>query len=92
MGEELNDELREKVLRIAAEICWMNGSVAGDRVCQDWSGETKNLDSLTKGEKNQLLYLYEQFNSNGEDYEEGYFPYDEMLISFVIARALEVMA
>lgn len=88
----MNKALQNKVLRIAAEVCWLHGLVAGNRTCQDWGGETAILDSLTGDEKNQLMYQFEQYNSNGDDYEEGYFPHDEMVISYVMAHALEIIA
>ena len=88
----MDDELKTKVLRLAAQICWMHGSIAGDRICQDWSNDTNILDTLTEAERNILSEQYEEWNSNGEDYEPGYFPYDEMFISFIVARALNVMS
>lgn len=88
---DMNDGLKRKALKLAAQICWMHGNIAGDRMCQDWSDKEDVLDSLTLEERNTLQWNYEQHNSNGEDYEEGYFPYDEMVISFTIARALEIM-
>lgn len=88
----MKQELVNKVLKLAAQIAWMHGSVVGNRVCQDWSGETNVLDSLTQEERDKLFLQYEQYNNSGEDFELGYFPYDEMLISFIIARALEVMS
>lgn len=90
-GSMMNEQLRKKVLSLAAQICWMHGSVAGDRTFGDWSADTKVLDSLTPQERDQLLFQLEQYNSDGKDFEPGYFPYDEMVISFAVARALEVM-
>jgi hypothetical protein len=87
----MTDDFTIKVLKIAAEICWRHGSVAGDRICQDWDGDTSLLDTLTEQERDKLQFEYEQFNSGGKDYESGYFPYDEMVISFVIAHALTQM-
>lgn len=85
------DKLNTKILKIAAQICWLHGDVTGDRICQDWNGKTDILDSLTLEERNKLAFQYQQYNSNGEDFDPGYFPYDEMLISFIIARALECL-
>lgn len=85
----MEKSLQAKILKIASEICWMHGSIAGDRVCQDWSGKKEIIESLTVDEKNELMKAYEEFNSNGEDYEKYYFPYDEMVISFVVAKAIE---
>jgi len=86
------NELDTKVLRLAAQICWMHGRHAGGRVCQDWTGKTDILDSLTEQERDHLEREYEAFNSNGQDFIPGYFPYDEMSISFDVAYHLEGMA
>lgn len=88
----MNDELKQKVIKLAAQLCWMHGHVAGRRTCQDWSGETTLLDDLTPDERNQLSMQFEDFNSSGEDYIPDFFPYDEMLISFFVARALDLIA
>lgn len=88
----MTPELERKVLKLAAQICWMHGEIAGNRICQDWSGDTDFLDLLTPEDRDALARQYEQYNSEGRDFEPGYFPYDEMMISFVIARALETMA
>jgi len=87
----MNRELITKVIKLAAQICWMHGSIAGDRICQDWSGETDALDSLTPEERDILQRQYQDYNSGGADFLPGYFPYDEMVISFAIARALELI-
>ena len=87
----MDAKLKIKVLKIAAQICSMHGSVAGDRICQDWSGDTAWLDSLTDKERDELQFQFEQWNSNGNHFEPGYFPYDEMVISFIISHALEIM-
>lgn len=87
----MSDELICKVLKLAAQICRMHGYVAGNRVCQDWSERTDVLDSLTDEEKTALYFRYEQHNSGGLDFLPGRFPYDEMLISFIVATALEAM-
>ena len=80
--------LDQKVLKLAAQICWMNGH----NTCSDWSDSTDILDSLTPSERDTLMRQYEDFNSNGDDFEPGYFPLDTMMISFVVARALEIIA
>lgn len=80
----MNEQLRKKVLELAAQICWMHGSLAGDRTYRDWSADTKVLDSLTPEERHQLAV-------NGKDFKKKYFAYDEMVISFTVAKALEVM-
>ena len=85
------DEFHIKVLKLAAEICWMHGSNAGDRVCQDWSGSMDILNSLSPEEKDTLYLQYQQYNSDGKEFKSGEFPYDEMMISFMAARALELM-
>lgn len=87
----MDNELKSKVLKLAVQICQMHGSIAGDRFCQDWSDDEVVLDSLTEAERDLLLKQYEDYNSGGADYIEGYFPYDEMYLSYVIARALELM-
>lgn len=86
---ERRDALIIKVLRIAARICWMHGSVAGDRICQDWSDDYGVLDALTQQEKNALRWMYEQVNSGGSEYEDDSPWYDEMVISFVVASFLD---
>ena len=88
----MTKELARKVLKIAAQICRMHGEIAGHRICQDWSDETSLLDDLTQRERDHLSFWYQQYNSDGQDFEWGYFPYDEMLISFIIARTLDTMA
>lgn len=87
----MTKDLIKKVIRLAAQICWMNGSNAGNRVCQDWGDDKSVLNSLTNEERNLLLKQYEEYNSNGEDYIEDRPLEDEMLISFIVARALEVL-
>lgn len=81
-------ELQIKILRIAAEIAGMNGDRAGNRVCQDWSGDRSVLDVLTEEEKDLLMQRYEQQNSGGADYEPGCFVDDEMVVSFCIQQNL----
>ena len=81
----------KKVLKIAAEICWLHASIAGDRTCQDWSGKDDVIDALSMDEKNLLMKNYEDFNSGGEDYEPDTFQKDEMSISHYVAIHLERM-
>lgn len=92
-GSVWDSELMVKVLKIAAQICWMHGRVAGDRVCQDWGGPTDVLDSLTHEELDRLQLEFEEWNSGGEDYIEGYYgwAWDEMCVSFAVARQLDMM-
>lgn len=91
-SDPMDEALQQKVIKLAAQICWMHGHVAGNRLCQDWSGETDVLDSLTTDERNKLQWQFEEMNSQGDDYIEDYFPYDEMVISFNIAHALDLIA
>ena len=85
------EKLTVKILKLAADICWMHGNEAGNRTCQDWSGGMDVLDTLTPEEKDKLYLQYEEHNSGGKDFESGGFPEDEMVISFMIARALELI-
>ena len=89
--QRIDNKLRQKILTLAAEICWLHAKTAGNRLCQDWTGETENIARLTAAEKNLLMFQYELFNSDGEDYAPGDFPMDEMVISSVVAYALETM-
>ena len=89
--KELTNESKLKVLRQAAIIVGMNGSRAGDRCCQDWSGDTSDSPEtiFTDDELDSLTYNYELNNSYLEDYEEGRpMMHDEMYASFVIKEAL----
>lgn len=89
----LMTETEIKILKLASQICWMHGSFAGNRVCQDWSGDTDVISLFTEEEKNELYKSYEEFNSSGEDYSEGDHNFnDEMCVSFYIAKALDDMA
>lgn len=91
---KLTDKTKLKVLKQAAIIVGMNGSRAGNRCCQDWSGiENESPESLfTESELDDLSYNYEVKNSNLEDYEKGFhMMHDEMVASFVIQGAIESM-
>lgn len=91
---EMNDDLKLKVLKLASEICSMNGSEAGGRCCQDWSGDEKLNPSkyLTKEERKVVSYNYEIHNSGLSDYDEEYDGlHDEMVASFSIAEMLRDM-
>jgi len=76
----MNSRLHKNILKLAAEICEMHSDIASN-----WSGSRAILDSLTAGEKNEIMWQYEKFNSNGEDFEAGYFPEDGMVISMAVA-------
>lgn len=67
----------------------------GSRICQDWSGteETSPTFLFSKQERDILSRVYEQYNSNMQDYDPEFDSFgDEMVISFVIATALRVIA
>lgn len=92
--KEFSQETVRKIIKQAAIICWMHGDIAGNRCCQDWSGERKESPEFifTDDELDQITYHYEAHNSNLVDYVEGeHFMGDEMVASFSIARALEVI-
>lgn len=87
------NKLTIKVLRLAAQICWMHGNVAGNRICQDWSGNNDVLDMFTDEDRRLLAYQFEQFNSRGEDFDPEYLAFDdEMMVSFYVAHALDLLA
>lgn len=91
----ISEDLKLKVMQCAVRILFMHGSVAGDRCCQDWSGaDGENPDVFfTKEEKDYLSFNYEQWNSNGEDYDpDRDSMHDEMVASFAIACALKSIA
>ena len=92
---KLSKETHQKILRCAAEILSMHGEVAGNRVCQDWSGdeETKPSIIFSKSERDDIEYNSQIRNSNLDDYESGYnFPDDEMSISFSLSNVLNDIA
>ena len=91
---KLSIETQEKVLRVASTILFMHGGVAGDRTCQDWSGEKEESPEavFTEQELDDIYFNYELYNSGGEDYEPGEHGFhDEMSASWAIARAIEDM-
>lgn len=89
----MTKELEKKVFLLAAEVCWMHGNIAGDRICQDWSGEKENINRFTESEKQEIAKIYEQYNSGGADYDPDFTGFhDEMMVSFMMARALEELA
>jgi hypothetical protein len=86
------NELTIKVLKLAAQICWMHGSVAGRRVSQEWSGDNDVLDTLTEDDRRLLAYQYQQMNSNGADFDPERLAFDdEMLVSFYVAHSLDLL-
>ena len=86
------NELTIKVLKLAAQICWMHGSVAGNRICQDWSGKNDVIDTLTEEERRLLAYQYEQMNSNGRDFDPEHLAFhDEMMVSFYVGHSLDLL-
>lgn len=87
----MDKKLKNKILKLAVEILRMHGNIAGNRICQDWDGEMVNIDALTPEEKNQIMMVFENYNSEGRDYEPDYFPLDEMVISYAIAANVELM-
>lgn len=87
----VTNALMVKVLRIAAEICNRHAEVIGGRISQDWHGDTSLLDDLTPEDKNELMFTHEAENSGGRNFEKDYFPYDEMVISFVVRSYLKKM-
>lgn len=71
-------------LKLLRSMCGCIAELAEERPCNDWTGETAALDSLTADEKNLLSYLYELDNSFGDCYEPDAFPYDEHYIANVL--------
>ena len=95
----MNKELEVKILRLASQICFMHGNVAGDRCCQDWGAyrqdrdSTENIDALTGEEKQFLNKQFEDYNSDGRDYDPNHTGFhDEMCVSFMIGEALKKLA
>ena len=92
---DLSDATKAKLLSSAADILSMHGSLAGDRICQDWSGsEAKNPSRLFSDiERDDIEYNHQIDNSSLTDYEKGYDGfYDEMAVSFTMADALRDLA
>lgn len=85
------NELTIKLLKLAAQICWMHGSIAGNRICQDWSGDNDVLDTLTEKDRLLWAYQFEQMNSHGRDFDpENLGFHDEMVVSFYVAHSLDL--
>ena len=92
---ELSEETKSKILKCAAGILRMHGSIAGNRICQDWSSnEEKSPEELfSKKELDDLSFNYELHNSDGYDYDEDYNGlHDEMVASFCMAAMIDDMA
>ena len=92
----ISDETKLKILQYAAAIINEHGSIAGDRCCQDWSIDPKDIQppeqGFSKEEKQDIAFNYEQHNSNGYDYDPDFvFFHDEMSVSFMLADALHGM-
>ena len=89
---KLSKETQVKILKCAVEILYMHGSVAGDRTCQDWSGEEllNPIKLFTPKELDDLSFNYELHNSNGDDYDKNYNGLDdEMVASFCMAAMID---
>lgn len=92
---ELSNEVKAKILNCAADILRMHADIAGDRICQDWSGDPEKNPSLLfeDQERDDINFNSQIDNSNLEDYEKGLdFFHDEMSISYILANALEDLA
>lgn len=94
--KELTKETEIKILEYASAILSSHGSIAGDRICQDWSIDEEEIEppeeGFTKEEKQAIAFNYEQWNSDGKDYDpEFVFFHDEMSVSFMLSRAIELM-
>lgn len=92
MRRDISKQTRYKILKLAIEIIQMNGSNAGNRCCQDWSGtdEFNPTNLFTEQELDDISFNYELENSNGDDYDKYYNGmHDEMVASFAIANELK---
>lgn len=92
----ISKETEVKILKYASAILTAHGSIAGDRCCQDWSIDEEEIESpeegFTKEEKQAISFNFEEWNSNGADYDEDHlFFHDEMSVSFMLSRAIEIM-
>ncbi len=93
--KSLTAKSKKKALLLCAEILSMHGSVAGSRVCQDWSGsEEFNPEKMfTENELQDIAYNYEIENSQLDDYcPEYHGMHDEMVASFAMAEFIKDMA
>ena len=90
--KEIDQDLMIKILKMSAELLEMHGAIAGDRICQDWSGKSEFTPSkfFTDCELDAISYNYELKNSNLEDYEEGFNHLDdEMVLSFAMSECIK---
>ena len=91
MDKSIKRETIIKVLNYASKILAMHGSIAGDRCCQDWSGESDPYEDFTKEERQALSFNYQQYNSDGDDYDPDFDGFgDEMVLSFTLSHALKL--
>ena len=91
---EFSKETKNKILKCAAGILRMHGSIVGDRICQDWSDkeEKSPKELFVKKELDDLSFNYELHNSGGDDYDEDYNGlHDEMVASFCMATMIDDM-
>lgn len=90
---KISKQTKNKVLRLSAEILRMHGSIAGDRICQDWRGNGSPEKIFSDIERDDLEYNHQIKNSCLRDYEKGINNFgDEMVISFVMADAIDGIA
>lgn len=88
---KISKETKIKILQCAANILAMHGSLVGDRICQDWSGEDYTKPSLlfSDEEIRDISFNYELHNSNGEDYDADFINMDdEMVASFTMSELI----
>jgi hypothetical protein len=91
----LTSDTKAKLLESAADILKMHGSLAGNRICQDWSGSVAEnpASKFTDQERDDIEYNHQIENSDLEDYEKGHDGFhDEMTVSFTLADALRDLA
>ena len=94
--KKISKETEVKILKYASAILTAHGSIAGDRCCQDWSINEEEIESpeegFTKKEKQAISFNYEEWNSDGADYDDNHlFFHDEMSVSFMLSHALGLM-
>ena len=94
--KQINEKTKLKILKYAVVLISEHGSVAGSRCCQDWSINPDEItppeDGFTEDEKKAIAFNYEQYNSDGEDYDaDCLFFHDEMSVSFMLSHALGLM-
>ena len=92
----ITEETKLKILKYAAVMLSEHGLMSGDRTCQNWSVDEEGIEApdtgFTDNEKKDISFNYEQWNSNGEDYDpDCMFFHDEMSVSFMLSRAIELI-